>query len=75
MERTYALKKEYLSCATEKLDKKRLYLFYDSIIDYYGNRRSVMDYSGYDRGYRSHYIGKVIRDCLIKIKVRLFDKK
>ena len=33
MERTYALKKEYLSCATEKLDKKRLYLFYDSIID------------------------------------------
>ena len=75
MERTYALKKEYLSCATEKLDKKRLYLFYDSIIDYYGNRRSVMDYTGYDRGYWNHYIWKVIRDCLIKIKVKLFEKK
>lgn len=36
---------------------------------------SVMDYTGYDRGYWNHYIWKVIRDCLIKIKVKLFEKK
>lgn len=70
-ESTYALKREYLVQATRKLNRKQLFLVYDSIVDYYGSYSYVTESPEFVRRYWWHYFWKKIRDFLIKIKIKL----